>query len=400
MMLTRCPTCGTTFRVTPEQLKARQGQVRCGQCRQVFNAINALIEDTAAPAPQAPTPAAESAWAVVEPVREDPRVIRSRAEPALEADFQFPHASHAPEPRIEPAFETPKGFEPVPAPEPPPSAPEFVPLPKLPDIDDFDTAADITIEPPLPEPDPEPEPQPEPEPEPAPEPEPELEQESEPEYSDPETLLVFDEAAEPATELPAEPKPERALPRFSARFPMPPEPHLDVEPERVYQLHDVPEPRRRWPWVLGSLIALVALTGQALLHFRAELINASPESRPIFVAACQLFGCKIELPHKVEFIGIETSDLSPDNTTPGRLHLAATLRNRAAFAQTWPNLEVTLTDANERPLLRRVLAPTDYLPAKTSLTDGFPRRGDLAVQLTLEVTDVPAVGYRLYVFYP
>ena len=26
-MLTRCPSCGTTFRVTPDQLKVRQGQV-------------------------------------------------------------------------------------------------------------------------------------------------------------------------------------------------------------------------------------------------------------------------------------------------------------------------------------------------------------------------------------
>lgn len=395
MMLTRCPTCGTTFRVTPEQLKARQGQVRCGQCLQVFNAISALIEDTAAPAPQtlapqALAPAAESAWAVIQPVREEPRVIRSRTEPALEADFEFPHATHAPEPRIEPAFETPKGFEPVPAPEPPSPAQEFVPLPKLPAIDDFETAADITVEPLLPEPKLEPEPEPEPAPEP----------EQEPEYSDPETLLVVDEVPEPATDVPAEPEPVPPLPRFSARFPTIPAPDPDTEPERVYQLHDVPEARRRWPWVLGSLVALVVLAGQALLHFRAELINAAPESKPAFVAACQLFDCKIELPHRVEFIGIETSDLSPDSAKPGRLHLAATLRNRAAFAQAWPDLEVTLTDANERPLLRRVLAPADYLPPQQPLADGFPRRGDLAVQLTLEVTDVPAVGYRLYVFYP
>lgn len=34
---TRCPYCRTTFRVSPQQLAARQGQVRCGHCRQVFN---------------------------------------------------------------------------------------------------------------------------------------------------------------------------------------------------------------------------------------------------------------------------------------------------------------------------------------------------------------------------
>ena len=29
MMLTRCPTCSTAFRVTSEQLKVRAGKVRC-----------------------------------------------------------------------------------------------------------------------------------------------------------------------------------------------------------------------------------------------------------------------------------------------------------------------------------------------------------------------------------
>ena len=44
-MLTRCPSCATHFRVTPEQLKARSGRVRCGQCQNVFNALDSLIEE-------------------------------------------------------------------------------------------------------------------------------------------------------------------------------------------------------------------------------------------------------------------------------------------------------------------------------------------------------------------
>ena len=45
-MKTRCPDCQTTFRVTPEQLKARAGRVRCGQCRSVFNALDSLLDET------------------------------------------------------------------------------------------------------------------------------------------------------------------------------------------------------------------------------------------------------------------------------------------------------------------------------------------------------------------
>lgn len=45
-MKTRCPDCQTTFRVTPEQLKARAGRVRCGQCQSVFNALDNLLDET------------------------------------------------------------------------------------------------------------------------------------------------------------------------------------------------------------------------------------------------------------------------------------------------------------------------------------------------------------------
>lgn len=45
MMLTRCPTCSTAFRVTPEQLRARSGKVRCGHCQNIFSALAFLEEE-------------------------------------------------------------------------------------------------------------------------------------------------------------------------------------------------------------------------------------------------------------------------------------------------------------------------------------------------------------------
>jgi predicted Zn finger-like uncharacterized protein len=40
--ITRCPACGTAFRVTESQLLARAGQVRCGRCGALFDALAAL----------------------------------------------------------------------------------------------------------------------------------------------------------------------------------------------------------------------------------------------------------------------------------------------------------------------------------------------------------------------
>jgi predicted Zn finger-like uncharacterized protein len=42
MLVTTCRHCSARFRVTPEQLNLRQGQVRCGECEQVFNGFEAL----------------------------------------------------------------------------------------------------------------------------------------------------------------------------------------------------------------------------------------------------------------------------------------------------------------------------------------------------------------------
>ncbi len=43
-LATRCSSCGTTFRIDQQALSAAEGWVRCGRCREVFNAIEGLFE--------------------------------------------------------------------------------------------------------------------------------------------------------------------------------------------------------------------------------------------------------------------------------------------------------------------------------------------------------------------
>lgn len=322
MMLTRCPYCGTTFRVTPDQLKVRLGQVRCGQCRRVFDALRDLVDDTVRP-PSSPPPVA--------PVPEQK---------------PLPEAKVAPAAVKAPVIDEPAGFTQV---------DEYIDVIHVEPAAEPDEILDPETEPPKP-----PEPEPEPEPD----------------------LPPADET-KPMPEAPAAALPE------------------DLGPPTIFDLHEPPARRsRRWPWLLGSLLALVALAGQVLLHYRTELIAAEPESRPLFAAVCEQLGCELALPHRIDLIGIETSDLSPDEKNPGSLRLSARLRNRAPHTQAWPHLEVTLTDAQERPLLRRALAPGEYIAQPDVLAGGFPARSEHPVQLTLTATDIPAVGYRIYVFYP
>lgn len=160
-----------------------------------------------------------------------------------------------------------------------------------------------------------------------------------------------------------------------------------------------PQPRR-WPWITGILIAVLALGLQAALAFRVEFAVLWPETKPVLVAMCDLAGCEVGLPAKVGLVGIEASDLHPDSETKGRLTLTATLKNRAPFAQEFPHLELTLTDTADKPVARKVLAPADYLPPRTPVGDGMAPNADIAVSVRVDSGEMAASGYRLYLFYP
>ena len=341
-MLTRCPHCQTQFRVTSEQLKTCKGSVRCGECRAIFDALESLADEppvvlpAAVVFPDAPTLPVEPA-AIEAPVSHEFR-------PASVPEPQLPlPASLAPEP--EAALEP----EPVPVSEAPP-------------------APEPAVEPqPYTEPEPESELRPAPEPEPAPAPAPApgsvSKAVSEP-VSDTETLPMgaSGEPVSPASLIPA-----------------------------------VVPPPRRLPLIIGIILLVLLASAQASYVFRAELAVVMPEWRPILLAACETLGCNLPRPHKSELVDIASSDLAPVGKG---LLLAATLKNRAPFDQEYPHLELTLTDTDDAPLVRKVLAPADYLRADRQVADGFAAGGELEVHLSLDADELPAVGYRLYLFYP
>lgn len=308
-MLTHCPHCQTTFRVTTEQLKVRHGQVRCGECREVFDALDSLVD--------------EASVVIRHPAA--PPGVDLLLEPVVEAE-------------VDPETRRSQGGE------------------QLPDLNEEPVA--IPEQPPAPEP---------------------------PAFEPSLVEITAAPAAPEASERPASPEP-MALP------PAPPEPM-----PAAWEAVPVPLPPRRWPWVAGIVALLVLAIGQALYLFRVPLAIAAPEIRPLLVAGCELFGCTLPRPRKPELVGIEASDLAPAGDL---LLLTATLKNRAAFEQEYPHLELTLTDTQDLALISKVLAPADYLPEGQAAAPGFAAHGEVQIKLRLEAAGVPAVGYRLYLFYP
>ena len=90
-MITRCPSCGTAFRIYQTQLDARQGQVRCGHCAVVFSAHEHLVVEPDAPKPAAPT----SPTPVAPPAPEVKPAPQSAVQPPPEPTRKTPPAEPA-----------------------------------------------------------------------------------------------------------------------------------------------------------------------------------------------------------------------------------------------------------------------------------------------------------------
>ena len=151
----------------------------------------------------------------------------------------------------------------------------------------------------------------------------------------------------------------------------------------------------RWVSVAGAFLAFTVFCYQTIYFYRDELAARIPESKPWLLRMCAQLSCTFDAPRDAQAISIESHDLQADPANKKILALTALLRNRADFVQDAPFLELTLTDAQDAPIARRVLAPRDYL-AVTQMAAG----AELQVRVLIDASQVRASGYRLYAFYP
>lgn len=149
---------------------------------------------------------------------------------------------------------------------------------------------------------------------------------------------------------------------------------------------------------LGSLALVLALCGQVITTFRDPLAAAVPSLKPTLSAACDLLGCQVGLPTQIDHLIIEQGELQTLSDTA--FSFTTLLRNQSRTAQAWPSIELTLDDANDKRILRRVFTPRDYLGADVAPEQGFAPRSEQAVKLYFELRELKASGYHIAVFYP
>jgi predicted Zn finger-like uncharacterized protein len=134
MLVSTCTRCRARFRVTPPQLNAKQGQVRCGRCGSVFNGFEALErfpdDDTGARLLAAREAAERAAGIAPEPLPFDElpdiETLQSSVAPTREEETSFVEApAPVPSQPAAPRRATPRGsrddvtLPPLPRPQPP-----------------------------------------------------------------------------------------------------------------------------------------------------------------------------------------------------------------------------------------------------------------------------------------
>jgi hypothetical protein len=152
----------------------------------------------------------------------------------------------------------------------------------------------------------------------------------------------------------------------------------------------------------GTVLLAMLLMAQWAVVFRTELATHWPALRPTLAALCEVAGCRLGWPTRAELLAVVGSELQALAGTEV-LELTATVRNRAAFTMALPALEVTLTDVQNRTLVRKVFAPVDYLSSSgapsSRIDDGLAAGNDFTIRITFEARGVAAAGFVVYPFY-
>lgn len=347
-MLTQCPQCQATFRVTALQLKAKAGRVRCGRCHVAFNALEHLHD---------------VADATLEVLPEDPStpqpMVTSTA--TLVANTSIAKSdANADSNLIDETDEATDSLDFVTSPlENQSQVKGNLSVENLPNDALRGTVKDD---------------------------------------------FLFQQASDNA-----EPSPLEATtltdPEASAEN-RTPQVQTDILLARPLNALDAPaypsdQLAYSWMWPVGCGLLIAVLVVQAFTVFHGALGRQFPAMKPFISAICQQVSCPpATLPAQAALISIESSDLTPDPTQSGRLVVSATLKNRATVAQQYPHLELTLTDDANRAILRKVFSPAIYLQPDSLIEKGMPPLSDSTVSLEIDIHPLAASGYRLYVFYP
>jgi hypothetical protein len=138
---------------------------------------------------------------------------------------------------------------------------------------------------------------------------------------------------------------------------------------------------------VGGLLLLLGV--QLLLADRARL-SADARWRPVVATLCGALGCTLPAWREPSAFRVVERDVRAHGAQV--LRVSARIRNDAHWAQPWPALQLTLSDAHGRAMATRIFQPREYLggaPAQSSLGAGQ----DVALSMDIVEPGPQAVAF-------
>ena len=124
---------------------------------------------------------------------------------------------------------------------------------------------------------------------------------------------------------------------------------------------------------LVFFISLLGLALQIAVQERDRIAALDARTRPWLVKLCEPLRCELAPVRQIADVVIDSSSFN--KARGDSYQLALTMKSTATIPLAMPAVELTLTDAQDQPVLRRVLLPTD-MAAPAELPDpsvAFPR---------------------------
>ena len=161
-----------------------------------------------------------------------------------------------------------------------------------------------------------------------------------------------------------------------------------------------------WAWVVLGLFSLLGLVLQAVWLFKDPLATYQPALKPVLERVCEQVGCRILPLQKNEAVVIDyasvnllRSEYPLDEMVwdAPQWTLQINLRNSDAVPVATPWIELTLTDVQDKPVMRKVLNLAEWgAPAVMAPGEII----ELELLLSLKQESANFMGYRLLTFYP
>lgn len=154
--------------------------------------------------------------------------------------------------------------------------------------------------------------------------------------------------------------------------------------------------RSQWAWGLTALLLALALGAQVALHQRDLWAAQWPSLRPVLSGLCRVAACRLAPPELISAVSVVSSGF--DQQEEGDFVFSLHLQHDQAHDVATPAVELTLTDAQERAVVRKVLIP-DHL----GLNRALPPGPGVATETRFSLD--PALhshvhGFRVELFYP